>query len=133
MRTLAAAAILSLGAMVAAPVGAQTVDTVGPHNPYCGSWSAGAWTPNGNCVEETVTTVSTTAPAPVDKYTHQRVVGTITSVSGHLVTVQQSSQSLVINDSPALDKEMTGRVAVGRQVVAHGYWDGGTFYATRIE
>ena len=64
---------------------------------------------------------------------HNRVHGTITGVQGHLVTIQQSTQTLVINDSPALATDSTGRVAVGRQVTAHGYWEDGTFYAKTIE
>lgn len=81
----------------------------------CGTWKDGTWIPNGSC--------------PADDY-HSRVSGTITSVKGHLVTVQQTTGELVINDQPALDSRTTGRVAVGRQVVAAGYWRNGTFYAT---
>ncbi|MDQ2872860.1 MAG: hypothetical protein M3R35_07010 [Candidatus Eremiobacteraeota bacterium] len=62
-----------------------------------------------------------------------RVTGTITSVSGHLVTLQQSRGTLVINDQPALDANATGQVAVGRPVVAIGYWRAGTFYATALQ
>ncbi|MHB8592343.1 MAG: hypothetical protein ACYDBO_10160 [Vulcanimicrobiaceae bacterium] len=61
-----------------------------------------------------------------------RVSGTITAVSGHLVTLQRSRDTIVINDQPALNHETTGNVAVGRQVVAHGYWRRGTFYATSM-
>jgi hypothetical protein len=53
-------------------------------------------------------------------------------VTGHLVTLQQSTQSLVVNDQPALNRRESGRVAVGRSVVAHGYWLTGTFYATSM-
>jgi hypothetical protein len=53
-------------------------------------------------------------------------------VAGHLVTIQQTDKSVVINDQPALNNKLTGKVAVGRQVVAHGYWDGATFYATLL-
>lgn len=56
--------------------------------------------------------------------------GTITSVHGHLVTIQRSSGSIVVDDQQALDAKMTGNVAVGRQVVAVGHWNNGTFYAT---
>ena len=62
-----------------------------------------------------------------------RVSGTITIVSGHLVTLQRTRGTLVINDQSALDHKATGNVAVGRQVVAHGYWRAGTFYATTID
>ena len=71
------------------------------------------------------------AVAPAGAQARPRVIsGTITSVSGHLVTIQRSAGSIVINDQPALDQQSTGNVAVGRQVVAAGYWQGGTFYAT---
>jgi hypothetical protein len=53
-------------------------------------------------------------------------------VKGHLVTIQQTARTLVINDQPALDRQQTGKVAVGRQIVAYGYWMHGTFYATAI-
>jgi hypothetical protein len=138
MRLFLAALIFSASAMIAGPVGAQTttttVDIVGPHNPYCGSWQNGTFVPNGNCVEETVpagTTTTTVVEHPGRIMQHVR--GTITSVQGHLVTVQMSTNTLVINDSPALSADQTGRVAVGRMITAHGYWEDGTFYATRFE
>jgi hypothetical protein len=53
-------------------------------------------------------------------------------VKGHLVTVQQSTQSVVINDKPALDAKQSGKVAVGRIIVAYGFWQGENFYATAI-
>jgi hypothetical protein len=144
MRLLQNASIFSLSAIVTAlpvaslPAGAQTMDTAGPHSPYCGSWQNNSWVPNGSCVEETVTTTTTTTAVPVavpapDARMRGRVSGTITIVKGHLVTLQQATQSIVINDQPALGSQATGRVAVGRSVVAHGYWENGTFYATRIE
>ncbi len=58
--------------------------------------------------------------------------GTITGVSGNQVTLQQSTRSIVVNDQPALNSKSTGNVAVGRQVVADGYWLHGIFYATRF-
>lgn len=70
------------------------------------------------------------APA-LAQTTQPRVVrGTITGVSGNLVTIQRSTGTIVVNDQPALTNQMTGNVAVGRQVIARGYWQGGTFYAT---
>jgi hypothetical protein len=87
----------------------------------CGTWQADTWVPNGTC-----------DAADVTVYKHERLAGTITSVQGHLVTIQQTGKSVVINDQPALIDKMSGRVAVGRQVVAHGYWDNGTFYATAL-
>lgn len=86
----------------------------------CGAWQNDVWVPNGNCTPDT------------DSRRHDSVSGTITSVKGHLVTLQQSARSVVINDQPALDRQQTGKVAVGRQVVAYGYWNSGTFYATAI-
>jgi hypothetical protein len=61
------------------------------------------------------------------------VRGTITAVNGHLVTVRGSSgDTIVLNDQPALNRKLTGSVSVGRDVVAIGYWSGGTFYATTV-
>lgn len=93
-----------------------------PGTPYvdtsCGSWNGDVWTANGNC--------------PNVNYRHQVVAGTITSVKGHLVTLQQTTGTVVIDDSAALNNQSSGRVAVGRQIVAHGYWNGNNFYATAI-
>ena len=86
----------------------------------CGTWVNDVWVPNGTCPPESTIR------------RHDAVAGTITAVSGHLVTLQQSGRTVVINDQPALDRQQTGKVANGRQVVAYGYWDGGTFYATAI-
>jgi hypothetical protein len=98
---------------------------VGPNNQYgdpiCGTWSNGTWTANGHCPDYKV------GPH------RARLTGTITKVDGHLVTVQQSTRTLVINDQPALNNKMSGKVAVGRQIVAYGYWVGPNFYATIIE
>jgi len=85
---------------------------------YCGTWQGDSWVPNGNC--------------PTTVYKHAVVAGTITFVKGHLVTLQQTNGQIVIDDSAALSDQTTGRVAVGRQVIAHGYWRGGNFYATAI-
>ena len=84
----------------------------------CGSWNGDVWTPNGNC--------------PNVNYRHQVVAGTITSVKGHLVTLQQTTGTVVVDDSAALNNQSSGRVAVGRQIIAHGYWNGNNFYATAI-
>ncbi len=70
------------------------------------------------------------APAAAQTTTPRVIRGTITSVSGNLVTIQQSTGTIVVNDQPALDNRMTGNVAAGRQVAATGYWQNGTFYAT---
>ena len=97
--------------------------------------SAGAQTTD--TVNETTTTTTTTtavpAPPSLDGRVPGRVSGTITYVKGHLVTLQQTNQQVVINDEPGLLARETGKIAVGRQVVAIGYWQGGTFYATRIQ
>lgn len=117
--TILTAAAATLGCTAAAsaqgappPPSAPYVDT------SCGSWQGDVWTPNGSC--------STTA------YKHEVVTGTIVSVKGHLVTLQQTTKQIVIDDSAALNNQNSGRVAVGRQIVAHGYWNGENFYATAI-
>jgi len=148
MRSLIATAIFTL-ATIAMPASAQTttvqIDVVGPHNPYCGSWQNSTWVPNGNCVVDTApsgaTNTTTTVVVPPAQQmqsehrdrTWQRLHGTIIGVNGHLVTIQQSDRTLVVNDSQALAREDTGRVATGRQVMLHGYWEGGVFYVTRID
>jgi hypothetical protein len=86
----------------------------------CGAWVNDVWVPNANC------------PTYVTVIRHDSLAGTITHVQGHLVTIQQTSRTLVINDQPALNRQQSGKVAVGRQVVAYGYWMNGTFYATSI-
>ena len=110
-----AAACLASTLVFGVPAVAQTppyVDT------QCGTWQGDTWVPNGNCTQTT--------------YRHERVAGTITIVKGHLVTIQQTERTLVIDDTQALNNQLTGKVAVGRQIVAHGYWNNGTFYATLI-
>jgi len=92
------------------------------NSPRCGSMQNGVWVPNGNCPDRRGMVLG-----------RARVVGTITSVSGHMVTVQQSRGSVTIDDSRALSRQTTGHVAVGRQIVAFGHWRDGTFYATRIQ
>jgi hypothetical protein len=93
-----------------------------PPPPYvdtaCGAWQGDTWVPNGQCTTMT--------------YKHQVVAGTITIVKGHLVTLQQTNGTVVIDDTAALSNETSGKVAVGRQIVAHGYWQGNNFYATAI-
>jgi hypothetical protein len=101
----------------AATVPAPPVDQTVQQYPDCGTWQSGTWVPTGAC-------------GSGDYRSH--VAGTITMVKGHLVTLQQTTQSLVINDQPALDQKTSGRVAVGRVVTALGYWRNGTFYATRL-
>lgn len=119
MKTILLAAAAAF--LCAAPALAQQgAPPGGPYNDtHCGSWVNDTWVPNGNCTSVTV-------------IRHGTITGTITGVNGHLVTVQQSTRSIVINDQPALTRQQTGRVAKGRQIVAYGYWQGGTFYATAI-
>ncbi len=90
-------------------------------DPVCGVWTNGTWVPNGHC------------PRYVVGHMRVRIAGTITKVDGHLVTVQQATRTIVINDQPALNRKMTGKVATGRQIIAYGYWVGPNFYATVIE
>jgi len=117
-----------------APAIGQTMDTIGQHAAYCGTWHDGVWAPSGNCNDETtVTTTTTTRNDMTPNQARSRVGGTITSVRGHMVTLEQSTQSIVINDQAALDHRATGRVAVGRQIMAHGVWRDGTFFANRME
>jgi hypothetical protein len=123
------ATILSLGAFCGITVGGagaqttSTTETTTTQTTYrdttCGTWNADTWVPSGTCGDPT-------------QHRHEKVVGTITVVKGHLVTVQQAAASLVIDDTPALNNQLTGKVAVGRRIVAHGYWDNGTFYATLL-
>ena len=89
-------------------------------DPICGIWQNGQWVGNMRC------------PGYLVGPKRAKVDGTITEVKGHLVTVQMSTRTVVINDQPALQRETSGKVAVGRQITAYGYWSSGTFYATRI-
>ena len=89
-------------------------------DPVCGAWTNGAWQANGHCPKYAV------GPH------RARVAGTITAVKGHLVTVQQATKTVTIDDTPALNRETTGKVAVGRQIVAYGYWVDDNFFATAI-
>ena len=115
---------LTLVAGLAAAASAPAFAQVGPNNlygdPVCGAWVNGVWQDNGQC------------PGYVTGPHRARISGTITFVRGHLVTVQLADRSLVINDRPALAREQTGRVAVGRQIIAYGYWRDGNFFATEI-
>ena len=107
------------GLALSAAAYAQTAEGPPPYiDTSCGSWQGDTWTPNGSCT------------GGVKR--HAVVEGTITIVKGHLVTVQQSTGTVVVDDTPALNNQFTGKVAVGRRVVAHGYWDGDNFYATII-
>jgi hypothetical protein len=103
---------LSTAGYAQAPPDAPYADTA------CGTWQGDTWTPNGTCTGELKR--------------HAVVEGTITIVKGHLVTVQQSTGTVVVDDTPALNNQFTGKVAVGRRIVAHGYWDANNFYATII-
>ena len=154
-KTLAIASAMLLSSLLAGPALAQTVttqttktvqsgtmDTVGPHNPYCGAWVNDTWTANGNCMTETTTTTTTTqappettmavavaAPARIP----ERISGKITGVNANMVTLQHGDRTMQVDDSRALDLQDTGKVATGRDVIAHGYWEGGVFYANRFD
>ena len=154
-KTLAIASAMLLSSLLAGPALAQTVttqttktvqsgtmDTVGPHNPYCGAWVNDTWTPNGNCVTETKTTTTTSQAAPdtatalvgaVPARISERISGKITGVNGNMVTLQHGDRTMQIDDSRALDLQDTGKVATGRDIIAHGYWEAGTFYARSFE
>jgi hypothetical protein len=146
------AGAMLVASLVSGPVGAQSTQTtqttqtttqsgdiVGPHNPYCGAWADGAFQANGNCVTETITTTTNTQPvamtagAPAPTRFGERVSGQITNVSGHLITLQHGSNTLIVDDSRALNRQDTGHVATGRDVTAHGYWEDGTFYASSFQ
>jgi hypothetical protein len=115
----AAAGMLGAGALASAQAAPPPGGPPPAYNDAaCGTWQGDVWTPNGNC-----TTTS---------YKHEIVAGTIVSVKGHLVTLQQTNKQVVIDDSAALNNQTSGRVAVGRQIIAHGYWMGENFYATAI-
>ena len=153
-KTLAIASAMLLSSLLAGPAIAQTVttqttktvqtgtmDTVGPHSPYCGAWVSGTWTPNGNCVTETTTTTTTSQAAPdttavvgaAPARIAERISGKIIGVNANMVTLQHGDRTMQVDDSRALDLQDTGKVATGRDVIAHGYWEGGVFYANRFD
>lgn len=66
------------------------------------------------------------------QYGNSSVTGTIVAVNGNMVTLLSNYQTITINDQPALDNQQSGRVAIGRSLTAYGYWQGGTFFATRM-
>ena len=112
---IALAAIVMMAPALADPPAAPPyVDTV------CGSWVNDVWVPSGKCPDDN------------EHLRHDTVSGTITIVKGHLVTVQRSKDTVVIDDQPALDAKQSGKVAVGRTIVAYGYWLDSNFYATGI-
>jgi hypothetical protein len=116
LNVLLSTTLLGLGLATAAF--AQTSPSAPYTDTTCGTWQGDSWTSNGSCTGEVKR--------------HARIEGTITIVKGHLVTVQQSTGAIIIDDTPALSNQFTGKVAVGRRIVAHGYWDGNNFYATII-
>lgn len=119
LRSNLTAAICSVALLGLASVAANAQSTTVIYNdPYCGVMQNGVWVPTGACGP-----VTNVGP-------YSQVAGTIIAVRGHLVTLQQSNRTIVINDQPALDMQDSGRVAVGRAVEALGYWHSGVFYAT---
>lgn len=130
IRLLASAGMAAGFLAVSAGAGAQTMQgPVSAPIPNCGYWAGGVWHPVTGLPN------SDYCPNAQGMLPHRRAVlsGTITKVDGHLVTVQQSRGTVVINDQPALNNKLTGHVAVGRQIVAIGHWRMGTFYATAIQ
>jgi hypothetical protein len=63
----------------------------------------------------------------------ERVSGKIVIVDKNMITLQHGDRTLIVNDGRALNRDDTGHVATGRDVVAHGYWEDGTFYANRFD
>lgn len=64
---------------------------------------------------------------------NQSVSGVIVGVNGNQVTIMQGLLNrITINDQPALDRQATGRIEIGRSITAYGYYSNGTFYATSI-
>ena len=55
------------------------------------------------------------------------------AVNKNMITLQHGDRTLIVNDSRALNRDGTGHVATGRDIVAHGYWEDGTFYANRFD
>lgn len=106
------AALLAFAVPGTASAQARYVDAA------CGTWVGDLWVSNRTCEP--------------DIHLHQRIVGTIVSVRGHLVTVAQPGKNVTFDDTLAVKNRLTGRVAKGRRIVAHGYWDAGRFYATMI-
>jgi hypothetical protein len=63
----------------------------------------------------------------------ERVSGKIVIVNKNMITLQHGDRTLIVDDSRALNPADTGHVATGRDVVANGYWEDGTFYANRFD
>jgi hypothetical protein len=148
--------VLFAAGLVTGPAGAQSTQTtqttqttstqtgnvVGQYNPYCGAWANGVFNSSGNCVTETSTTTTTTQPATTagagpavaaPNRVSERVSGKIVIVNKNMITLQHGDRTLIVDDSRALNRDDTGHVATGRDVVAHGYWEDGTFYANRFD
>jgi hypothetical protein len=93
-----------------------------PYAPYqqpssCGYWSQGMWVP--------------TPCAP--RRQHAAVSGTIVGVDENMLTVAVGpSQTVIVNDGPALNRLDTGHIYTGRIITAYGYWNGEEFVATSI-
>jgi hypothetical protein len=83
----------------------------------CGYWSQGEWI--------------ATSCAP--RREQSAVSGTIVGVSNNMLTLQTGpTETVPVNDAPALNRMDTGRIYTGRTIVAYGYWAGGEFVATSI-
>lgn len=127
--------------MLAAPVVAQAASGLGPDSPYCGAWVGSVWKPNGNCtVPAASRTTNTTIAAETSSATtngtpnsvQQRVHGMIVGWSDNMLTLQRGKLQLTVNDQPAIDHHATGRIEMGRKVIAEGYWKDGTFFVNEF-
>jgi hypothetical protein len=105
----------------------------------CGYWSYGTWvsTPCGTPYQSSpcgywsgdmwVSTPCT------PRQEHAAVSGTIVGVDSNMLTLQVGpTQTVLVNDGPALNRMDTGRIYAGRVITAYGYWDGDEFVATSI-
>jgi hypothetical protein len=75
---------------------------------------------------------------PCVAYGNTILRGQIVAVNGNMVSIREQNpngyygQVITLNDQPALNNRTSGRVYIGRWVTAYGYWQYGTFYATRL-
>jgi hypothetical protein len=126
MKKILAGALL--GALLALGMSAPSMAQMyGGNNPDCGYMSGGQWVSNGNCDPNN--------HPWADGARHRgQLRGTIIAVNGNMVTVRTWHRGrITFNDGPALRRQTSGRVAVGRDIVANGFWRNGEFLATSIE
>jgi hypothetical protein len=125
MKKILASALL--GALLAVGMTAPSMAQMMGNNPDCGYMSGGQWVSNGNCDPNN--------HPWADGARHPgQLHGQIIAVNGHLVTVQTWHRGrITFNDGPALRHQVTGHVAVGRDITANGFWRNGEFLATDIQ